>query len=121
MKIRINNIECREYCYTTDTPFYEIVKWQPNDRFGKREEYLEKGWEIEGEMVRKDNISFSESFFDTKEHCFTIAVLRLNKREPDVYLESVGSRLVELNKQERNDFFKVYKQANKLIYKKHFK
>jgi hypothetical protein len=50
-----------------------------------------------------------------------IASLRLNRREPDINLESVGSRLLDLTEDEQKDFFEVYKLANPRIYKKHFK
>ena len=56
-----------------------------------------------------------------KETCYIIASLYLNKKEPDIYLESVGSRLLDLTNEEQNTFFEVYRIANLKIAKKSLK
>lgn len=124
MKIRINNIECRKYTTThTKEPHYEIIKWEENILYGKEQEYREAGYvdSFGGDFLVKDGHSISKSGFELKETCYTIASLILNRREPDVYLQSVGSRMLELDGDEIKDFFEVYRIANLKIYHKHFK
>lgn len=124
MKIRINNIECKKYTTTkTDEVFYEIIKWSANPYFGKEQEYRDKGYvdSFSGDFLQSPTggHSMQKTFFKSTETCIMIASLHLNKREPDVELESVGSRLLDLTEEERVDFFEVYAIANPKIYKKH--
>ena len=124
MKIRINNIECRKYTSTkTDEVHYEIVKWEHNKYYGQEEEYRKDGYvdSFGGDFLTKNGTSIQKTFFTHKETCYTIAALYLNRKEPDVYLKSVGSRLLELEEEEIKDFFEVYRIANQKIYKKHFR
>ena len=124
MKIRINNIECREYSATkVDKLFYEIVKWDANGYYGKEDEYRANGYEdnFDSGFLTKNGHSIQKTFFTTKECCYTVATLELNYGEPDVNLKSVGARLLYLKKHDRDDFFTVYEMANKKINKKHFK
>jgi hypothetical protein len=124
MKIRVNNIECRKYTATkTDDVHYEIVKWEKNLYFGKEEEYRKDGYvdSFGGDFLQKNGSSIQKTFFNHEETCYTVASLNLNRKEPDVYLESVGSRLLDLTPEEIQDFFEVYRIANPKIYKKHFK
>jgi len=124
MKIRINNIECKKYTSTkVNEIFYEIIKWVENPHFGKEQEYRDNGYvdSFGGDFLQKKGHEIQKSFFIHKESCFMIASLRLNRREPDINLESVGSRLLDLTEEEQKDFFEVYKLANQKIYKKHFK
>ena len=122
-KVRINNIECRKYKSTkTDETHYEIVKWYKNKYYNKRDEMLSKEWEetIEGWGITNGSYTIDNTCFKNKESCYTVASLYLNFKEPDVNLKSVGSRLLDLNKEEINDFFEVYKISNKRINQKHF-
>ncbi len=126
MKIRINNIECRKYTATkVDEVFYEIIKWSENPYFGKEQEYRDNGYvdSFGGDFLQKENggHSIQKTFFQSRETCITIASLHLNRREPDINLKSVGSRLLDLSKKDRDDLFLVYTIANPKIYKKHFK
>lgn len=124
MRIRINNIECRKYTATkTDDIHYEIIKWEPNEYFGQEEELRKEGYEdsFGGDFLVKNGHNIQKTFFSTPEYCFTIASLRLNRREPCVYLESVGSRLLDLNEDEIKDFFEVYRSSVPRIEKKHFR
>ncbi len=123
MKIRINNIECRKYTSTkVKEVFYEIVKWTENPHFGAEKAYRENGYEdsFGGDFLQNPNgSSIQKSFFQSPETCCTIATLHLNKKEPDIDFKSVGSRLLDLNKGDRDDLFLVYTIANPKIYKKH--
>lgn len=126
MKIRINNIECRKYTSTkVDEVFYEIIKWSANPHFGKEQEYRDKGYvdSFGGDFLQSPTggHNIQKTFFKSPETCYTIASIYLNKREPDTELKSVGSRLLDLNKKDRDDLFLVYSIANPKIHKKHFK
>ena len=123
MRIRINNIEGRKYTTKLKETFYEIVAWSPNVYFGKEQEYLDNGYEesFGAEFLTKNGHSISKSFFKSPEQCYVIAHLELNKREPDVNLKSIGSRLLDLTNDELDDFLLLYRTMNKKIMKKHFK
>jgi hypothetical protein len=123
MRIRINNIECRKYTATkTDEVHYEIIKWEPNSYFGKEQEYRDNGYvdSFGGDFLEKDRTSIQKTIFNNQESCFTVAALLLNRKEPCTYLESVGSRLLDLSQEEIQDFFEVYRLAEPKIQKKHF-
>jgi len=123
-KVRINNIECRKYTSTkTKDTHYEIIKWYDNKYFGKRDKMLSEEWKetFGGEGITNGSYTIDNSCFKNRESCYTVASLYLNRKEPDVYLKSVGSRLLDLSKEEINDFFEVYRIANKKIGKIHFK
>ena len=115
MKIRINNIECRNQ--TSNSGNYEIVKWYKNSYYGTEQEMLDEGYIYKDRYYTKDNINIHEDCFKSPESCFVIAWLEINHNEPDVNLNTVGSRLLGLDNEERNDFFDVYRIANNKIFK----
>jgi len=112
MQVRINNIECRE-----SQGRYEIVKWYTNNYYNQLHVYKWDGWYEKDGFVRRANHSIQRTMFDTKELCYTVATLEINHKEPDVNLLSVGSRLLDLTPEEREDFFTVYSLANTMIQK----
>jgi hypothetical protein len=112
MKIRIDNIECR-----FSQGRYEIVKWQPNHYYNKQEEYLADGWELAGGFFRRDNVSIQATIFNSPETCYTIAWLKYDADENCCDMETVGPRLLDLNINDRNDFFDVYQMAEDRIRK----
>lgn len=110
MKIRINNIEFRKYTTTkTDTPLYEILKYEPNPYYNKLQDYLNNGYEVNSDRVvsMKDRLSIDLSLFYIQETCFTIASLSCDEDTHE--LTSVGKRLLNLTKEEFDDFYEVYK------------
>ena len=118
MKVRINNIECRLL-----QTRYEIIKWYPNEYYNTEQKLIEEGYEkIEfgnGDWsLKKDYHSINSSCFKNPESCHVIAWLKYDGNEFCTELESVGSRLLGLNKKERDDFFTVYELANKMILEK---
>ena len=120
MRIRINNIEFRKCKSINKEPLYEIIKWQENIYFNKEQEYRDVGYKDTPllESLHKDGHSISKSFFTIPETCFVLSWIKINKREPDIYLESIGSRLLDITKEEKDDFWKVYKEGNEYLYKK---
>ena len=115
MRIRINQIECR-----FSQGRYEIVKWYPNSYYGAEERYLADGYErVEGEngtwSMRTRCHSIHSSCFENPESCYTVATLNYRKSEGCCDMTTVGSRLLELSKPERADFFAVYEYAEDRI------
>lgn len=110
MRIRINQIECR-----FSQGRYEIVKWFPNCYYGKEQEYVDNGYVLSGGFYRNANVSISESCFENPESCCTIATLHYDDGEGCCDMHTIGSRLLDLNKSERADFFAVYEYAEDRI------
>jgi hypothetical protein len=118
MKIRINNIECREP--RSDSGNYEMVKWYPNEYYGSEQKMIDDGYEKViypngGWGMKKDWHTVNESCFQNPESCYVIAWLKINHREPCIDLETVGSRLLNLTVEDRNDFFEVYRIAEEKL------
>ena len=117
MNIRIGNIECRK----TDSLKYEIVQWYPNSFYGKKQSYLDAGWqEIQNKYskrwhIQKDSCIFEQSIFEHKESCYVVAFLEHNNNASEVDMHTVGSRLLKLNTQDLNSFMKVYRMADQFI------
>ena len=117
MKVRINNIECRPK--SNNDGNYEVVEWYPNPYYNKESDMVSDGyvwidyengeWALEKEFHRVHS-----SCFKNPESCCVVAWLKPN-REPDVDMETVGSRVLELSVEDRNTFFKVYKTAHDMI------
>jgi hypothetical protein len=110
MRIRINNIECR-----FSQGRYEIVKWQRNLYYGKLQEYLESGYNLVDGFVSNTNHRIQASIFDSPESCYTVATLHYDSDEGCCDMKTVGPRLLDLDKTERNDFFAVYEYAEDRI------
>lgn len=116
-KIRINNIEFRKYNATkTNSPLYEIIKWDLNPHFNKEEEYRKNGYvdSFGGDFLQKEGHSIQKSFFINPEICYVLAFIKKEKESWE--LRSIGDRLLNLNKEEWNEFYEVYKLGqSKLI------
>jgi hypothetical protein len=112
------DIECR----LTQTR-YEIIKWFPNEYYNAEQKLIEEGYEkVEfgnGDWnLKKDYHSINSSCFKNPESCYVIAWLKYDEDEYCTELESVGDRILNLDKKERDDFFTVYELANKMILEK---
>jgi len=117
MKIRIENIECR-----LSQNQYEFVKWYPNKYFGTKAQLIAEGYELivsqdDDFSLVKHNHHIHGSCFLNPESCYTIATIVYDKNEHCTEIQSVGSRLLDLTKKERNNFFEVYHYADKQIKK----
>ena len=118
MKIRINNIGARKPAYIGSPPAdahlrLSIVQYYPCQYYGKLEEYLADGWQYidEGTRLKKGNCAISKSFFDKEELLMSIADITYDPSEGCTDLETVGERVLNLSKQNREDFFEVYEIA----------
>jgi len=113
--IKIGNIECRKYTSTkTDKLHYEIIKWENNPNYNKMQEYLDSGYteSLGGDFLERNGSSIQKSAFNLPQYCFTVG--GLHKGE-EWYLQSVGSRICDLDNQDLEDFLEVYKLANKKL------
>lgn len=115
MKIRLGDIECR-----LSQNIYEIVKWNLNKYYGSEQKMIDDGYEridypSGGFAFKKTSHTIDGSCFKNPETCYTIASLKYSKGEGCCDLITVGARLLDLNKQDRKYFFKVYKIAEKNI------
>lgn len=118
MKIRINNIGARPPVYIGKSPkdahrTLSIVKYYPNQYYGKLEEYLADGWVYvdDNTRIKKNNCSISASMFNLEESCMSIADIEYDPSEGCTDLETVGERILYLSKKDREDFFEVYELA----------
>jgi len=110
MRIRINQIECR-----FSQGRYEIVKWYPNSYYGKEQEYVDNGWEVGEDFYRLNNTSIHKNCFKNPESCYTVATLHYDDGEGCCDMQTVGPRVLQLSKPEREDFFAVYEYAEDRI------
>jgi len=110
MRIRINQIECR-----FSQGRYEIVKWYPNSYYGKEQEYVDKGWKVGEDFYRLNNTSIHKNCFKNPESCYTVATLQYDDDERCCDMQTIGPRLLQLSKPERDDFFAVYEYAEDRI------
>jgi len=123
MKVRINNIGAEPIAYLGKKPEghqYEcaIIKYHPNRYWGELENYLKDGWKDEETHVESDSLSISKECFKNKETNYVIAFLRYDSGEQCTKLESVGDRLLYIEKEEKKDFFDVYEIADRMIMEK---
>ena len=119
MNVRIGNIECRQTIYKERE--YEILKWQVNQYYGNEEKMINEDGYTKVEYVNgdwglnKDFHTINSSCFKNPETCYVIAWLKPNRKEPDVNMETVGNRMLELEQSELNTFMRVYRIAQELI------
>lgn len=109
---RVNNIGIRlEY------GSLHIVKYYKNEYFGNYDKMIEDGWEETSNGLHRGQVTITASCFKNPESCYTLALLELDKEEYTTNLRTVGDRVLDLNKKERDDFFKVYKKVHKYLLK----
>jgi hypothetical protein len=123
MKVRINNIGAEPTVYISIPPEgseYElsIIKYHPNRYYGEFENYLKDGWKDEGGYIESKTLTISKECFKNKETNYVLAFLRYDPKEQCTRLESVGDRLLYIEKEEKKDFFDVYEIADRMILEK---
>lgn len=111
MKIRINNIGARSSENSHRT--LSFVKYYANMYYGKLKVHLDDGWEYVDDNTRigKNNCFISVSAFDNEEMSMVIARITYDPDEICTDLKSVGERVLNLSKRDREDFFEVYELA----------
>lgn len=111
--IRIENIEIRKTDYKSSP--YEFVKWWPNQYHQQKEIMLQDGWIDSGDGITKDHNGIHNSCFLNLETCYVMAWMK--KDNDGWYMETVGSRLLEISEEELKLFFDIYKKADKKLNK----
>lgn len=111
IKIRVNNIG---FILQEDSLTGEFVRYYKNADYDTLEEKYANGWEDKGEYITKGYYSISKGLVDKSlPQCqYVVAWLKYHKDECVCDLETVGSRLLDLSSEEREDFFEVYKIAD---------
>lgn len=115
--VRVNNIEFK---YSNTNKKFEFVKWYPNTYYESEDKLISEGYEKitskDGSWkMTKDYHSVHMSCFEHPESCYVIAWLTYDDDEDCSDLLTVGNRLLDLNKTEREDFFRVYEIAEEFI------
>ena len=111
--IRIENIELKKTKYKDS--LYEFVKCYSNSYYEQKEIMLKDGWQETMDGVMRNHCHIHKSCFENPESCYVIAWLK--KDNDGWYMETVGSRLLDLSIEERNIFFDIYKKADKKLNK----
>lgn len=111
--VRINQIEVRKTNYKEHP--YEIVKWCKNQYYQQWDNMLSDEWGENLGFLSKGITNIHKSCFENPESCYVIAWLK--KDSDGYYLESVGSRILELNEEEFKDFMDIYRKADKKLNK----
>lgn len=92
-----------------------IVKYHKNGYFGLLDEYLANGWIDEGDVIKHKGIAIAKTVFALQEGYYVIAFVSLYPNENQTQLEAVEDRLLYISEEDQNDFFKVYKYADKTL------
>lgn len=126
MKVRINNIGAEPVAYLGEgsEEWCSIVKYYPNNFYGKLEKYLKDGWEDKGTfLLQKDGVSIEKELFKNEENYVVIAYLKFDpSKDYCTELKSFGDRLLlYINEDEEKDFFEVYKMVDRMLVKKSVK
>jgi hypothetical protein len=123
MKIRINNIGAEKAAYIGKPPKdadlnVSIVKYHANRYYGELETYIKDGWEDKGTYIKCKCGSIDKNCFYNPETNYVVASLRYNKQEDCTELTSVGDRLLYIEKEDKENFWEVYRLADKEIMKR---
>ncbi len=130
MRIRIDNIECRN-----SQGCYEIVKWYTNKYYGSEESMIEEGYERivydDGRWaLQKDCFTVHGSCFVNPESCYTIATLKwdavqasrpeLAKMFGDKYMEFDNSEDLrqaspEVVKAKKDEMLQLFKNVQQFV------
>lgn len=121
MRIRINNIGAETNTGATSMVGGEksvsICRFHPNRYYGMLGEYLSSGWEDCGSHIRseKGGVNIDKGCFSAKENSYVIAFVSSGRRGESSRLESVEDRLLYLDREDRDDFFEVYRLVDQRL------
>ena len=119
IKIRLGNLELRKAVYISDKvpehPSYHIDKWVPNVHYKQERKYIK-----DGDYYRPKDGSLHyrvhKSCFKSPETCYSIASFDWDKEE-FYELHFVGDRPFNLNKEEKEVFWKLISIGNYILNK----
>ena len=126
MKIRINNIGAEKAAYIGKPPKdadlnVSIVKYHPNRYYGELETYIKDGWKDCGSYIESQcnpGIILDKNLFNRPETNYVIASLRYDKKVDCTELTSVGDMLLYIENEDKENFWEVYRLADKEIMKR---
>lgn len=113
--LRIGNIAIRPYKPLDGESdiLFEIVKWYPNQYFGKYDEFTIKEDEKDIAVNKKNpHFKISSSLLDLKECCYVIASVYHTLGD---MIKPIQNYHTELSIEERNDFNRIKKIAKFII------
>ena len=95
---------------------FEIIKWYPNEHYGKWDEMLKNGWEEDELGLTQDNVSIGKSCFKNPKHCYTLAYWEnLDSDEHIADLKFLGARPFELDMKEQEIFMRLAGIGQRII------
>lgn len=111
--IRIGDIALR-YCKFNGGE--EIVKWEPNQLYGKMGDYIERKDKPGFYSKQKDldagfDYAIHKDCFAGRENSYVLAFIKWNKDRDCFDVRSVGERPFELEKEEAENYLEVVKWA----------
>ena len=116
IKIRLGNLELRKAVYISDKvpehPSYHIDKWEPNPRYKQERKYIKEGDYYKPKDTHHYRIH--KSCFKNPETCYSIASFDWDKEE-FYELHFVGDRPFNLNKEEKEVFWKLMSIGNDIL------
>lgn len=108
---RIGNLEIRPATYLLskdkwpEKGAYHIDYWYPNGYYGRESEFLKDGdWYV---YPDHSNCRVHKDCFKNPQSCFAIASFSYNEHEGCYEFEFVGSRPLQITKEERDIFWKL--------------
>ena len=112
INIRIDNIGFR---YKEDSISGEFVKYYKNADYDTLEEKYANGWEDKDENITKGCYSISKGLVNKSlpECNYVVAWLEYDQGERSCDLQTIGNRLLDLSRDEREDFFEIYRIADR--------
>ena len=96
--------------------FFNVYMYHPNPYYGRESEFIK-----EGDYYRPNDsetyrfVSIHKDCFKHKESCYTIAIFKYDDHEDFWELNFVGDRPLDLNDQEKQDFWKVIEIGYKYL------
>lgn len=105
---------------TEEHRYLEVVKWSPNEKYGKEAEYErhERDNGMGFYYTKKDedySIRYDESCFKHPESCYVLASYDHDEKEDEYSLRFCGNRPLELEEGDFKDFIEVIRAAKDII------
>lgn len=118
-KKRINNLQfsiCSYLGNMPENPSWEVRLYYPNSYYGRESDFIK-----DGDYYRPNDsdtyrfVRIHKDCFKKEESCYTLAIFNYDSHEDFWELHFVGDRPLDLNEQERQDFWKVVEIGYKYL------
>lgn len=121
MENRISNISFEERINLKGEKYVQILNYYPNELFNLKDEYIKKGYIEKSGFLEYERYKINIECFNSQECCYVLADVYVDFRETDIYLKTIGNRVLELSKDELIIFFEVYKNSDTFLRNKYLK